>query len=148
MKNRILTKAFIIKVIKVALISAITNAVLLALVKPLSGVPDTFSPFFYSNVIWFTILGVLAAAAVYVAWGWLLPRRELNRDFTIIAWLALFISFIPDLMMPFSTDRDNIGATPFVVGILIVMHIIPAILVIHSFTGWKSRKHSALPAAE
>jgi len=123
--------------ISVCVASVALNAGLLAICRAIFAAPATFSPFFYGAVIMFTAVGVLAAWVVYLAMLWLwakrFPARDAVRDFKWVSVVALVVSFIPDIMMPFSTDADNQGATWPIVGALMLMHVIPALLVIFGF---------------
>ena len=86
----------------------------------------------YEPVIFLTILGVIAAAVVYVVIRTYSQKH--NHVFTIISYIALIASCIPDIMLPYSPDADNAGATPFVVTVLILMHVATGLLVIYGFT--------------
>jgi O-antigen/teichoic acid export membrane protein len=129
-----ITKQFISRTIAVVIASVVANAVFLAIIRPMFNAPATFSPFFYGSVIELTAAGVVAAAAVYVVMGLMFPRRDRNRDFVIVAIVALVLSFIPDLTLPFSHARDNQGATWPIVIALMILHVIPALVVIFGFT--------------
>ena len=129
-----ITKKFIHRVIYVTIASVVANVVVLVVAKNIFVVPNTFSPFFYSSVIEFTIAGVIGAGAVYVCMGMIFKKRNRNKDFVLISVAVLILSFIPDLLMPFSSDADNQGATWAIVFVLMLQHVIPAILVIFGFT--------------
>ncbi|MEI8249340.1 MAG: DUF6069 family protein [Candidatus Taylorbacteria bacterium] len=130
------TSSFIKKVVYVTVASVVVNVLILVIAKPLSHVPDTFSPFMYGPVIYLTILGVIAAAIVRTVIKKYTERH--NELFTIISYIALAVSCIPDVMLPYSTDADNAGATPFVVVVLIIMHIATGLFVIYGFTKHKA----------
>ena len=66
--------------------------------------------------------------------GMIFKKRNRNKDFVLISVAVLILSFIPDLLMPFSSDADNQGATWAIVFVLMLQHVIPAILVIFGFT--------------
>ncbi len=135
----IVTKKFITDVILAAIISVILNVIVLAIFRPIAQAPQTFSPFWYSPVIEFTFLGVLAAGFVYVAIQRLFSHN-FKKIFIWVAVIALILSFIPDIMLPYSTDYDNQGATAFIVIILILMHTLTAGIVLWMFNKKSSFK--------
>lgn len=131
--QKIITKNFIKNIIFTAFLSVIANVILLMVVKPIAMTPGSFSPFQYSTVVELTILGVLAAGIVYL----LLRKFFISKYKKIFIWVsvvALILSFIPDILMPYSPDADNQGATLFVVLMLILMHILTAAIVVSMFT--------------
>ncbi|MDE1975100.1 MAG: hypothetical protein KGI49_01140 [Patescibacteria group bacterium] len=128
-----ITKKFIDRVILVVVASVVANVIVLAIARPMFNAPDTFSPFFYSSVIELTAAGVIAAAAVFIVMGLVFRKRDRKKDFFWVAIAALIVSFIPDLLMPFSADTDNQGATWPIVAVLMLLHVIPAALVILGF---------------
>ena len=130
------SSSFIKKVLYVTALSVAINVLILVIAKPLSHVPDTFGPFMYAPVIYLTTLGVIAAATLRTVIKKYSAQH--NKLFTIISYMALAISCIPDIMLPYSPDADNIGATPFVVAVLIVMHIATGLIVIYGFTKHKA----------
>jgi hypothetical protein len=132
MKN-IITKQFISNVFIAAIISVIVNDILLAIVKPIANAPETFSPFQYDAVSELTFLGVLAAGFVYIVIIRFYPVAY-KKIFIWISVIALLLSFIPDIMLPYSPDADNQGATTFIVIILMIMHALTAGIVIWLFT--------------
>ena len=129
----ILTKRFITNVIVAAILSVIINVIVLAIIRPITQAPSSFSPFEYGSVIELTFLGVLAAGFVYVGIQRFYPQSY-KKIFTWVAFISLIISCIPDILLPYSTDADNQGATPFIVIILILMHILTAGIVVWIFT--------------
>ncbi len=130
--NNFFTKEFIQTLIKTILVSVIVNLIILVIARSISSAPLTFGPFMYGPVILFTVLGVISASLVYI----LIKKyiQNPNPIFKIVSGVALFLSFIPDLQLLSSHDADNVGATPIVVGILILMHIVTALIVIFNFT--------------
>ena len=118
----------------VVIASVVANIVALAIMRMAFNAPATFSPFFYGSVIELTAAGVIAAAAVYVCMGLIFKKRDRNKDFIWVSIVALILSFIPDLLLPFSSDADNAGATWPIVVALMLLHVIPAVFVILGFT--------------
>ena len=129
-----ITRAFIIRVVYVTVISVLSNVMVLAIARAVFKAPNTFSPFFYGSVIELTAAGVIAAAAVYVCMGLIFKKRDRNKDFIWVSIVALVLSFIPDILLPFSSDADNAGATWPIVAALMLLHVIPAAFVIMGFT--------------
>ena len=130
--NNYVTKNFMLTVLKTTVISVLLNLIILVIARNSTNTPLTFGPFMHGPVILFTILGVIGASGVYLVIK--KYTKHYTRVFKIVSYGALFLSCIPDLQLPSSLDADNIGATPTVVGILILMHITTALVVIHIFT--------------
>ncbi len=120
----------------VAVLSVIGNAILTWIGWRVSNPPATFGPYSYSAVVWLTVLGVLAAAAVYAAMRMWYKKdvAVINRAFIIISVIALVASFIPDIMIPWSTDADQVGWTYGIIGNLMLMHVVAAVPVMYYFT--------------
>jgi Family of unknown function (DUF6069) len=84
-------------------------------------------------VIMFTAVGVIGATVVY----WLLTRftKSPDRIFTTIAWVGLVLSFIPNILTGLSPQSAPFpGVTWVAIGVLMVMHIPPALLSIYMLT--------------
>ncbi len=130
-------KKMTVRIIFVTLAAVVANVIALAVSKAFIGVPDTFSPFWYSSVVELTAGGAIAAGAVYYAialiWKKKLPARSANTDYTWLAVALLVLSFIPDAYLPFSGDPDNRGATWPAVIALMAMHVIPAAIAVLGF---------------
>lgn len=83
-------------------------------------------------VVFFTVVGVIAAVAVYATLGWL-GRASL---FQVIAIIALVLSLAPDVWMLTEAARPAFpGATVASVGTLMLMHVVAAVIVVRLFTG-------------
>ncbi|MDE2188228.1 MAG: hypothetical protein KGJ35_00660 [Patescibacteria group bacterium] len=124
-------------VVVITVLAVIANVIALVIYRAILPAPATFSPFWYSSVIELTAAGVVAAGIVYYAmaliWRGKLPSRNVNRDYAWLSIILLVLSFVPDLLLPFSTDADNAGATWPVVAALMIMHVIPAVIAIVGF---------------
>jgi hypothetical protein len=131
--KKIITAPFTKVLIKTILLSVIANVVLLLIVRPIANAPTTFSPFMYSPVIILTVFGVIGAGIVYLIIKRLWPTR-VNKIFVIVSVIALLLSLIPDLQLPYSQDADNLGATWFIVNMLMLMHVLTAGIVVWLFT--------------
>ncbi|MDE2037933.1 MAG: hypothetical protein KGI69_01760 [Patescibacteria group bacterium] len=129
-----ITRQFIRRAFGVAVAAVIANVIVLGLARAAFPAPAAFSPYFYSSVIELTAAGVVAAAAVYVVMGLIFRKRDRNKDFVWVSFVALVLSFVPDILLPFSSDADNQGATWPIVGVLMLLHVIPAVMVIWGFT--------------
>lgn len=130
----IIGKKFIGVVLLTALYSVVVNVILLAISRAYANAPSHFAPFTYPAVIEFTIGGVILAAIVYVAIGAFSENQ--NKTFLHVATVALLLSFIPDILLfwPQFQDPEDIGATPLVIAILMIMHILTAWIVVYMFT--------------
>ena len=130
--NTFITKPFLKTVSLVSVYSIIANVILLIISRAFAGAPATFAPFTYTPVIFLTLGGVVAAAVVYL----LIKKffKNYNKVFIIVSIIALIVSFIPDIQLVHPVDAEDFGATPLIIGILMLMHVIAAVLVIRMFT--------------
>lgn len=130
MKN-LVTKEFIKVVVLSAIYSTIINVILLALVKGPSGAPLDFGPFMYQAVIGATVLGVILAGVTYI----LISKynKNLLSNWTVISLIVLMLSFVPDVLLPYSPSVEDQGSTPFIILMLMIMHVVPAWIVIVKF---------------
>lgn len=114
-------KAITMRGVVALLLSILANVVLLAGVR-WTGVVDAFGALTYPPVIFLTIVGVVAATAVYGA----ITRISLHPDwvFLRVAAVALLISFIPDLIVLQYDPEATLGA----VTVLMTMHVVVAVI--------------------
>ncbi|MCX6754325.1 MAG: DUF6069 family protein [Candidatus Nomurabacteria bacterium] len=126
-------KKFTINVLIATILSTVFNIVLLAIARPFANVPATFSPFQYLSVILFTVLSVITAMIVYMGILKFYPIFY-KKIFIWVSVISLIFSFIPDILMPYSKDIDDQGATFFVIVILMIMHVLTAGIVVYFFT--------------
>jgi hypothetical protein len=119
----------------VAIVSVVINGILTFLGKVISMPPDTFGPYFYSRVILYTIVGVIGAGVVYtlMRW-WYSDTAKANRHFIMLSLVLLVLSFYPDVVLPYSTDAEDAGWTYGIIMNLMLMHVVPACLVVYFYT--------------
>ena len=119
----------------VALGSAVINCALAYAGKLVSNPPVTFGPYMYSSVVGLTVAGVVAAAIVYVLLRKMITdRAKANRYFNVISIIVLLASFYPDIVIPWSTDPDQVGWTYGIIANLMFMHVVAAVPVMYYFT--------------
>lgn len=119
----------------VVIVSVAINIALLIIGRILSAPPETFGPYMYSTVIGLTVLGIIAAAGVYIGIRKLYPDiARANKYFIIISIITLLVSFYPDIMLPYSNEPDDVGWTYGIIANLMLMHIPPAVFVMFFFT--------------
>jgi hypothetical protein len=104
-----------------AAVAVVGNVILRALAIAVFDIPDAFEHLALRAVILSTLIGVLAAGAVYA----LLK----GRNFTKVAIVALVLS----LAAPLSVSGDE-GAEAGAIGTLMLMHVLTAAVVIAVFT--------------
>ena len=118
-----------------AVISVVVNCALMYIGQAVVPVPPTFGPYMLSSIIGLTVLGVVLAAAGYALSHWFYGNtRKANKYFILITLVLLVISFIPDIMIPYSTDPDQVGWNSVAIGNLLLMHVATAGIIVWSFT--------------
>ncbi len=132
-------KSFSVKRILLAtVLSIVVNIIVLLIGRAAFPAPETFGPYTYNAVITLTAGGVIAAGIVYYLmasfWTKKFPQRNVNKDYSVLAYIMLVLSFIPDILLPFSAEADDAGATWPIVVVLCIMHVTAALICIKMFT--------------
>lgn len=104
-------------------VATVVNAAIVLAVPPAIDHPP-YAPLSLGSVALFTVLGVVAATAVYAVILRLSARPE--RTFLAIAAVVLLLSFVPDLT--FAGELP--GATSAGVALLMVMHVVAAVVAV------------------
>ena len=87
------------------------------------------------SVISLTVVGVIAAAIVYALMRiWIADTTRANSAYLLLSLVVLVGSFYPDVMLPYSPDPDQVGWTYGIMANLMLMHVVPAVLVMWAFT--------------
>lgn len=109
----------------------LVNLILLFVLRPVTGVPDTFLTLSPGPVIMWSVLGALGATATFA----LLRRfsRKPRRTFTLTALTVLVLSFIPDILIHGATSGMFMGATWRAVFLLMLMHIAETFIILWVF---------------
>jgi hypothetical protein len=106
------------------LASVVANLLVRAVGLALIDAPADFVPLQGPGaVILFTSVQVLAAVIVFA----IVARfaRRPYRTFTLIAWVALFLSFIPDILLLLNPGAMPMGTpTPGAAALLMSMHVV------------------------
>ena len=119
----------------VAVVSVVANILLMLIGRALADVPTGFGPYQYGSISMLTLVGVIGAAVVYAAMRtWYGEEAKVNKYFTIFSVVLLIASFYPDVMLPWSSDPDQVGWNYVAMGVLMLMHVVAAGLVIYFFT--------------
>ena len=107
--------------------SVVVNYLLLLLLKPLTGVPDTFMTLSAAPVIAWSVIGTVGACITYA----LLRKFAKNPKglFGLVAFVVLLASFIPDVLIHGMESGPFAGATWSSVGVLMLMHVVVAAIV-------------------
>jgi hypothetical protein len=106
------------------------NVAFVTVANPLFGVSPDFPPLTLDAIAVFTAVGVLAAVVVFG----LVARfsKQPIRRYRQIALVALLLSLIPDLAMPFLPSPVPVGAREVV--LLMATHLIAAAVAIWMLT--------------
>ena len=119
----------------VAGLSVGINFVLLFLGKVLSAPSETFDPYWYSHVAFYTVVGVLTGALAYSILRMLISDvTRANKYFIILSTVILLISFHTDLLLVITTKPNYLGWTYVIIANLMLMHVVAAGLVMKFFT--------------
>ena len=126
-KRGIGTRTVALRGVVAAVVATVVNGVIVVVVPDALGLP-AYNPLSLPPVVIFTVLGVVGAAVVY----WLALRYADRpvRTFTVVAALALLVSFVPDLTFA----RGLPGATTTGVVLLMVMHLVAAVVAVAVLT--------------
>ena len=102
----------------------------IALVLSVVAIPPEFPPLQGAGpVVFFSVIGVLAALGVFAGIGGVSSRPV--PVFRIVAGVVLVVSFIPDLWLLTESGAASFpGATPAGVGTLMLMHVVSAAAVV------------------
>ena len=115
--------------------SLVVNTLLTYMGRIVSHPPLTFGPYEYMSVISLTVVGVIAAAIVYALMRiWIADTTRANSAYLLLSLVVLVGSFYPDVMLPYSPDPDQVGWTYGIMANLMLMHVVPAVLVMWAFT--------------
>lgn len=108
--------------------SVIANAVVLVVAGDLLDVAPGFDPISWTPVVLLTVLGAIAATAVYGA----ITRLSANHDqlFTRLAAVVLVLSFVPDVLL---LQFDPAATIPGVL-VLMIMHVTVAAIAVGTLT--------------
>ena len=127
-------KTFTKIVVLVAVASTLINLVLTYVGRMISSPPTAFAPYMYSTVTMLTIVGVVGAGVVYLVMRkYFADVARANHLFLILSAIVLVVSFYPDVMLPYSTDSDQVGWTYGIMANLMLMHVVAGALVMYYF---------------
>ena len=110
-------------------VSIALAAVIAALVRAVATIPSDFAPFKPSSYIGLIVVGVVAAAA-----GWLAVRRRAADPAGVMRSLVpavVVLSFVPDVLL--GVTKFEAGTTWAGVGGLMAMHLVVAICAVIAF---------------
>ena len=106
------------------------NLVFTTIANSLLGVSPDFPPLTAGAIAIFTAIGVLAAVVVFALVA-RFSKRPIRR-YRQIALIALLLSLIPDLAMPFLPGTVRVGAREVV--LLMATHVIAAVVAVWMLT--------------
>lgn len=114
-----------------AVFATFTNVVLLLIGRQLVGTPEDFAPLSMVPVLLATLVGCAGAGLIF----WLVRRLSSHPDtaFTMIAFVALVVSFTPDVLLKQASTGPFAGATWAAVVLLMLMHTVVAGTVLYIF---------------
>jgi hypothetical protein len=115
-----------------AVAAVVANVLVRAAAIALFDIPEAFEHLALRAVIVSTLAGVLAAGLVYAV----IVRRAANPDrtFTIVAAVALVLSFAAPLSVGLQDPPEYAGTDAAAVGTLMAMHVAAAAIVVAVFT--------------
>lgn len=121
--------------------SVVANLIVRTISAAILTVPSTFAPLGWSAPVLLTIGGVIAATVVF----WLFMKFISNpvKSYKTVAVVALFLSFIPDIMLFVSPDPEDAGVTFILVVPLLIMHVVAYIISVRLLTQSVHASHVA-----
>lgn len=111
-------------------LSVVANLLVRAGASALFDIPPEFPPLQGAGpVVFFSVIGVLAALGVFAGIGGVSSRPV--PVFRVVAGIVLVVSFIPDLWLLTESGAASFsGATPAGAGTLMLMHVVSAAAVV------------------
>jgi hypothetical protein len=107
--------------------AVVANVLVLLLLKAILPLPEGFNPLLVGSVVFFSVLGTVAASIVFAIVA-KLSRRPFHT-YRVVAVVALILSIIPNFaamanpaMFPFP------GGSALAFGVLILFHVIAAVI--------------------
>ena len=104
--------------------AVVANVVVRAVAGMAVAIPPAFAPLHYEHIALVTAAGVLGAVLTFAGIG-RVTQRPL-RLFRIVAATVFLLSFVPDIGLLMS--RAMPGANGLTVGVLMVLHVAPALV--------------------
>jgi glucose dehydrogenase len=115
-----------------AVAAVVANVLLRALAIAVFEIPSAFEHLALRAVIVSTLAGVIAAGLVYAVVATL--ARDPARTFTIVAVVALLLSFAAPLMVGLEDPPEYPGTDAASVGTLMAMHVVTAAIAVVALT--------------
>lgn len=112
--------------------SVVANLIIRIIATTVFPISPEFLPLGWGPPIIFTVIGLVGAAAVFLALGRFTKRPA--TFYRIIATVFLFVSLIPNIQLLGGGDARFSGVTPAAVYTLMAMHIPPYLLSVWLFT--------------
>ena len=101
-------------------------------------ISDDFQPFSAQAIVFWSIIGTIAAAAVFV----LVARSSPHpiERYRTIAIVALVLSLIPDVLLWITKPEGVPGVTGSAIAALMVMHVVVAAICVGLFTTFSQER--------
>jgi hypothetical protein len=115
-----------------AVAAVVANVLLRALAIAVFDIPSAFEHLALRAVIVSTLAGVIAAGVVYAVVARL--ARDPARTFTVVAVVALLLSFAAPLMVGLEDPPEYPGTDAASVGTLMAMHVVTAAIAVVALT--------------
>jgi glucose dehydrogenase len=115
-----------------AVAAVVANVLLRALAIAVFDIPSAFEHLALRAVIVSTLAGVIAAGLVYAVVARL--ARDPARTFSIVAVVALLLSFAAPLMVGLEDPPEYPGTDAASVGTLMAMHVVTAAIAVVALT--------------
>jgi hypothetical protein len=120
-----------------ALLAVVANVLVRAIAIAVFDIPAAFEHLALRAVIVSTLIGVLAAGLVYAVVARV--ARNPKRTFTIVAAVALVLSFAAPLSVGLQDPPEYPGTDAASVGTLMAMHVVAAAIAVATLTRRRQR---------
>jgi hypothetical protein len=115
-----------------AVAAVVANVVLRAIAVAVFDIPDAFEHLALRAVIVSTLVGVIAAGAVYAVVARF--AKDPARTFTIVAVVALVLSLLAPLSVGLEDPPEYPGTDAGSIGTMMAMHVVAAVIAIAALT--------------
>ncbi len=129
-RSRIVARRIALGTVAAAALAATANSVVRMVAVAAGDVPSTFQPLQAAPPITTSVVSAVGAAVVLA----IVSRfaRDPRTTFWRISWAVFALSFVPLIWLATAepTDPGMVGATPYAIAVLAVMHVVAFVTIV------------------